>query len=181
MDGTIRRCAAADSSAILAIVNDAAQAYRGHIPADRWHEPYMPPDELGRELATGVEFWGYEADGKLAGVMGLQDVRDVALIRHAYVATVVRGRGIGGRLLAHLIERATRPLLVGTWAAATWAVRFYERHGFVLVSPAEKERLLRAYWTIPERQIETSVVLADARWRRLHPSSDTPRQQEDPS
>ena len=181
MDRTIRRCTAADSPAILAIVNDAAQAYRGHIPADRWHEPYMPADELERELAAGVEFWGYEETGRLAGVMGLQDVRDVALIRHAYVATVVRGRGIGGRLLAHLIEHATRPLLVGTWAAATWAIRFYERHGFELVSRAEKERLLRAYWTIPERQIDTSVVLADPRWRRLHPSSDTPRQQEDPS
>ena len=181
MDGTIRRCAAADSPAILAIVNDAAQAYRGHIPADRWHEPYMPADELERELAAGVEFWGYEEAGRLAGVMGLQDVRDVALVRHAYVATLVRGRGIGGRLLAHLVRRATRPLLVGTWAAATWAIRFYERHGFERVSRAEKERLLRAYWAIPERQIETSVVLVDARWRRLHPSPDTPRPQEDPS
>ena len=141
----------------------------------------MSADELARELAAGVVFWGYEEGGKLIGVMGLQDVRDVALIRHAYVATAVRGRGIGGRLLAHLIERATRPLLVGTWAAATWAIRFYERHGFGLVSQSEKERLLRAYWAIPERQIETSVVLADPRWRRLHPSSDTPRQQEDPS
>ena len=181
MDGTIRRCEAADSPAILAIVNDAAQAYRGHIPADRWHEPYMSADELDRELAAGVAFWGCEGAGGLAGVMGLQDVRDVALIRHAYVATAVRGRGIGGRLLGHLIEHATRPLLVGTWAAATWAIRFYERHGFRIVSQAEKERLLRAYWAIPDRQIETSVVLADARWRRLHPSSDTLRQQEDPS
>ena len=181
MDSPIRRCQAADSPAILAIVNDAAQAYRGYIPADRWHEPYMPADELERELAAGVEFWGYEDAGALAGVMGLQDVRDVALIRHAYVATAVRGRGIGGRLLAHLIGRATGPLLVGTWAAATWAVRFYERHGFELVPRAEKERLLRAYWTIPDRQIETSVVLADARWRRLHPSPDISRQQEDPS
>jgi N-acetylglutamate synthase-like GNAT family acetyltransferase len=178
---TIRRCGPADFAAILAIVNDAAQAYRGHIPADRWHEPYMPADELRRELAAGVAFWGCEEAGALAGVMGLQDVRDVALIRHAYVATAVRGRGIGGLLLAHLVAAATRPMLVGTWAAATWAVRFYERHGFRLVSAAEKERLLRAYWAIPDRQIETSVVLADARWRRLHPSSDTPREQEDPS
>jgi len=178
---TLRRCGPGDSTAILAIVNDAAEAYRGHIPADRWHEPYMPTDELERELAAGVAFWGYEAAGRLAGVMGLQDLRDVALIRHAYVATALRGRGIGGRLLGHLLAQTTRPVLVGTWAAATWAIRFYERHGFRLVSRAETERLLRAYWAIPDRQIETSVVLADARWRRLHPSPDTPRQQEDPS
>jgi GNAT superfamily N-acetyltransferase len=178
---TIRRCTPADFAAILAIVNDAAQAYRGHIPADRWHEPYMPAEELERELAAGVAFWGYEAAGALAGVMGLQDVREVALIRHAYVATAVRGQGIGGALLEHLVAAATRPLLVGTWAAATWAVRFYERHGFRIVSPAEKDRLLRTYWAIPDRQIETSVVLADARWRKLHASSDMPRTQEDPS
>jgi N-acetylglutamate synthase-like GNAT family acetyltransferase len=178
---TIRRCRPADFAAILAIVNDAAQAYRGHIPADRWHEPYMAAEELEREIAAGVAFWGCEETGALAGVMGLQDVRDIALIRHAYVATAARGRGIGGLLLTRLVAAATRPMLVGTWAAATWAVRFYERHGFRLVSAAEKERLLRAYWAIPDRQIETSVVLADARWRRLHPSSDTPREQEDPS
>jgi N-acetylglutamate synthase-like GNAT family acetyltransferase len=141
----------------------------------------MPADELQRELAAGVAFWGCEEAGALAGVMGLQDVRDVALIRHAYVATAVRGRGIGGLLLTHLVAAATRPMLVGTWAAATWAIRFYERHGFRLVSPAEKHRLLRAYWAIPDRQIETSVVLADPRWRRLHPSSDTAPPQEDPS
>jgi len=178
---TIRRCEPADFAAILGIVNDAAQAYRGHIPADRWHEPYMPAGELERELAADVAFWGYEEAGALAGVMGLQDVRDVALIRHAYVATAVRGRGIGGALLAHLVGAATRPMLVGTWAAATWAVRFYERHGFRVVARSEKDRLLRAYWRIPERQIETSVVLADARWRRLRASSGTRRDQEDPS
>jgi N-acetylglutamate synthase-like GNAT family acetyltransferase len=179
--GTIRRCGAADFAAILAIVNDAAQAYRGRIPADRWHDPYMPADELERELAAGVGFWGYEEAGALAGVIGLQDVRDVALIRHAYVATAVRGQGIGGALLAHIIAEATRPMLVGTWAAATWAIRFYQRHGFQNVSPAEKDRLLRAYWAIPDRQIETSVVLADARWRRLQASSDPLEPQEDPS
>jgi N-acetylglutamate synthase-like GNAT family acetyltransferase len=172
--GTIRRCEPVDFAAILAIVNDAAQAYRGHIPADRWHEPYMPPDELERELAAGVAFWGYEEAGALLGVMGLQDMRDVALIRHAYVATAARGGGIGGALLEHLLAGATRPMLVGTWAAATWAIRFYERHGFLLVSPAEKDRLLRTYWAIPDRQIDTSVVLADAHWRRLQPSPDTP-------
>jgi N-acetylglutamate synthase-like GNAT family acetyltransferase len=177
--GTIRRCEPSDFAAILAIVNDAAQAYRGHIPADRWHEPYMPADELARELAAGVAFWGCEEAGALVGVMGLQDVRDVALLRHAYVATAARGRGIGGLLLEHIVAGATRPMLVGTWAAATWAIRFYERHAFQLVSPAEKERLLRTYWAIPDRQIETSVVLADARWRRLLPSPDRP--QENPS
>src|SRR5262245_40236071 len=176
----IRRCEPADFAAILAIVNDAARAYRGHIPADRWHEPYMPADELARELAAEVVFWGYEEAGALVGVMGLQDVRDVTLIRHAYVATALRSRGIGGALLAHLLAATTRPVLIGTWAAATWAIRFYERHGFRIVSPAEKERLLRAYWAIPERQIETSVVLADPRWRRLHTSPDT-HQQEEPS
>lgn len=177
----IRCCEPADFPTILAIVNDAARAYRGHIPADRWHEPYMPADELAREIEAGVVFWGWEDAGSLAGVMGLQDVRDVALIRHAYVATAVRGRGIGGALLAHLLGATTRPVLVGTWAAATWAIGFYEKHGFERVAAAEKARLLRAYWAIPERQIELSVVLVDARWRRLHPSPDRPRPQEDPS
>jgi N-acetylglutamate synthase-like GNAT family acetyltransferase len=178
--GAIRRCEPADSAAILAIVNDAAQAYRGHIPADRWHEPYMPADELEHELAAGVVFWGWEEEGALAGVMGLQDVRDVALIRHAYVATAVRGRGIGGRLLAYLLGETARPVLVGTWAAAAWAIRFYEQRGFELVRPAEKERLLRLYWSIPDRQIATSVVLVDRRWRRLHPAPDTPAARGDP-
>jgi N-acetylglutamate synthase-like GNAT family acetyltransferase len=120
-----------------------------------------------------VAFAGYEEADVLLGVMGVQDVRDVTLIRHAYVATAARGRGIGGALLAHLLAGTTRPVLIGTWAAATWAIGFYEKHGFRLVSPAEKERLLRAYWAIPERQIATSVVLVDSRWRRLHPSPDT--------
>lgn len=162
----IRRCGEADVPAMFAIINDAAQAYRGVIPADRWHEPYMPEAELRAEIAAGVVFWGAEREGRLVGVMGLQDVLDVALIRHAYVATAVRGEGIGGALLRHLVDQTDRPLLVGTWAAATWAIRFYERHGFALTSPAEKERLLRRYWSIPDRQIETSVVLVDERWRR---------------
>jgi N-acetylglutamate synthase-like GNAT family acetyltransferase len=157
---SLRRCVSADLPQLLAVINDAAEAYRGHIPADRWHEPYLPADELERELGAGVTFWGWEDEGRLLGVMGLQDVRDVALIRHAYVATAKRGAGIGGRLLVHLLAQTIRPVLVGTWAAATWAVRFYERHGFRLVSPAEKDRLLREYWTIAERQIEVSVVLA---------------------
>jgi GNAT superfamily N-acetyltransferase len=162
--GVIRRCTEVDFTAILAIVNDAAHAYRGHIPADRWHEPYMPDEELRHELDAGVVFWGWEEGGKLLGVMGLQDVADVALIRHAYVTTAARRKGIGGKLLEFLLERTSRPVLIGTWAAATWAVRFYEKHGFRVVSPAEKEQLLRKYWRIPDRQIETSVVLAGPGW-----------------
>jgi GNAT superfamily N-acetyltransferase len=161
----IRRCTEADLAAILAIVNDAAQAYRGHIPADRWHEPYMPEDELRHEIDAGVVFWGWEQDGELVGVMGLQDVADVTLIRHAYVATAARRQGIGGKLLQFLLERTARPVLIGTWAAASWAIRFYEKHGFQVVPPAEKERLLRRYWRIPDRQIETSVVLAGPSWQ----------------
>jgi GNAT superfamily N-acetyltransferase len=161
----IRRSTDADLAAILAIVNDAAQAYRGHIPADRWHEPYMPEDELRHEIDAGVVFWGWEQDGELVGVMGLQDVADVTLIRHAYVATAARRQGIGGKLLQFLLERTARPVLIGTWAAASWAIRFYEKHGFQVVPPAEKERLLRRYWRIPDRQIETSVVLAGPSWQ----------------
>jgi N-acetylglutamate synthase-like GNAT family acetyltransferase len=161
----IRRCADADVPAMFAIINDAAQAYRGVIPADRWHEPYMPEEELRAEIAAGVVFWGFEQDGRLVGVMGLQDVQDVALIRHAYVATAARRGGIGGRLLRHLMDETGRPVLIGTWAAASWAVRFYEQHGFTVTTPNEKARLLRTYWAIPDRQIETSVVLVDARWR----------------
>jgi GNAT superfamily N-acetyltransferase len=161
----VRPCTEADFAAVLAIVNDAAQAYRGHIPADRWHEPYMPEDELRHELDAGVVFWGWEEGGELRGVMGLQDVADVALIRHAYVATAARRQGIGGKLLEYLLERTSRPVLIGTWAAATWAIRFYEQHGFRVVPPAEKERLLRKYWHIPDRQIETSVVLVGPTWK----------------
>lgn len=163
---TIRRCTDHDVPAMFAIINDAAQAYRGVIPADRWHEPYMPEEALRAEIAAGVVFWGFEHDGRLVGVMGLQEVKDVALIRHAYVATAARRAGIGGRLLRHLMGETGRPVLIGTWAAASWAVRFYEQHGFTVTTPDEKARLLRAYWSIPDRQIETSVVLVDERWRR---------------
>ncbi|MEJ5311654.1 MAG: GNAT family N-acetyltransferase [Anaerolineae bacterium] len=142
------------------IINDAAQAYRGVIPADRWHEPYMSREELRHEIEAGVRFWGYEEDGVLVGVMGIQDVQDVTLIRHAYVYIARRGQGIGSKLLTHLRTLTERPILIGTWAAATWAIRFYEKHGFRQVSWEEKERLLRTYWYIPERQVETSVVLA---------------------
>jgi len=161
----IRRCDDRDFELIWTIVNDGAQAYKGVIPADRWAEPYMPVDKLRHEIADGVVFWGCEEAGVLEGVMGLQQVQDVTLIRHAYVRTRIQKRGIGGRLLAHLQGHATGPLLVGTWADAAWAIQFYERHGFQPVGPAEKDRLLRKYWAIPERQIETSVVLADAKWR----------------
>ena len=157
----IRSCTDADFDAVLEIINDAAQAYQGHIPADRWQEPYMSREYLRHELASGVVFWGYADEGTLLGVMGIQDVQDVTLIRHAYVRTASRGKGIGGKLLAHLKALAARPTLVGTWAAATWAIGFYEKHGFRLVTWEEKERLLRKYWKIPERQTETSVVLAD--------------------
>jgi GNAT superfamily N-acetyltransferase len=155
----IRLCRHDERAAILEIVNAAAQAYRDAIPADRWHEPYMPPEELDAEIASGVVFWGYEADSELLGVMGIQRVRDVDLIRHAYVAPGVQGGGIGRALLEHLVDRADAPLLVGTWAAAEWAIRFYERNGFALVPPARKDELLREYWDIPERQVATSVVL----------------------
>jgi len=146
---------------MLAIINTAAVAYRDAIPADRWHEPYMPLDELEAEIAAGVVFWGYEGDGRLAGVMGMQPVQDVDLIRHAYVLPAQQGRGVGSALLQHLRGRSSRPMLVGTWAAAGWAIRFYERHGFRMVSAETKTILLRRYWTIPERQVETSVVLAN--------------------
>jgi GNAT superfamily N-acetyltransferase len=154
----IRRCREDELGAIGAIVNAAAVAYRGVIPGDRWHEPYMAPDELEAEIAAGVEFWGYEDGGELIGVMGIQPVKDVTLIRHAYVAPAAQGRGIGGALLSALDARGTGQMLVGTWAAATWAIRFYERHGFVAVD--DPATLLRRYWSIPDRQIETSVVLA---------------------
>jgi GNAT superfamily N-acetyltransferase len=158
--GRIRPCRDDERDAILAIINAAAEAYRGVIPADRWHEPYMESGELESEIAAGVRFWGYEADGELLGAMGVQSVRDLDLIRHAYVRPDSQRRGVGAALLRHLRETSTRRMLVGTWAAADWAIRFYRAHGFELVSPERKDELLKEYWTIPDRQIETSVVLA---------------------
>jgi GNAT superfamily N-acetyltransferase len=158
---SIRPCRDDERGEILSIVNAAAEAYRDVIPADRWHEPYMPADELDGEIAAGVEFWGYEDDGALVGVMGIQPVRDVDLIRHAYVVPDRQGHGIGGALIEHLMRSATRRVLVGTWAAAEWAIRFYRRHGFHQVTPEQRTELLKTYWKIPERQIETSVVLAN--------------------
>jgi GNAT superfamily N-acetyltransferase len=166
----IRPCTDADTGRIFAIINDGAQAYKGIIPVDCWHEPYMPMAELQHELQAGVEFWGYQGNGgELAGVMGIQHVRDVTLIRHAYVRTVDRQQGIGTQLLAHLSSLTSRPILIGTWADATWAVAFYQKHGFRLLTPQEKNRLLKLYWTIPQRQIETSVVLADSNWPASQP------------
>ncbi len=158
---TIRLCRDEERAPILAIVNAAAEGYRGVIPADRWHEPYMSAQELDAEIAAGVCFWGYLQGDALLGIMGIQPVRDVDLIRHAYVLPDHQGVGIGGALLRHLRGLSTRRILVGTWAAAGWAIRFYQRHGFALVEPALKAKLLETYWTIPARQIETSVVLAD--------------------
>jgi N-acetylglutamate synthase-like GNAT family acetyltransferase len=163
----IRRCTEGDLEGMYVLINDAAQAYRGVIPEDRWKEPYMPREELQHEIAAGVVFWGYEHEGELIGVMGIQDVQDVTLIRHAYVRTDRQRQGIGNQLLRHLLGLTERPTLVGTWAASVWAIRFYEQHGFRMVTLQEKERLLRKYWEIPERQVETSVVLADGQWFAL--------------
>jgi GNAT superfamily N-acetyltransferase len=158
---TIRPCRAEEAAGMLAIINAAAEAYHGVIPDDCWHEPYMSAGELDREILAGVVFWGAEMDGRLVGVMGLQAVRDVELIRHAYVLPAVQGSGVGGALLDHLKAPGRGRVLVGTWAAADWAIRFYERRGFRLVAPERTAAVLQAYWTISPRQIETSVVLAD--------------------
>jgi GNAT superfamily N-acetyltransferase len=155
----IRRCTEIDLTTIETVINAAAQVYRGVIPADCWHEPYMNSSQLQAEVAAGVNFWGWDELDTLTGVMGVQRVREATLIRHAYVLPAHQGRGLGGALLKMLTGQASRPLLVGTWAAAEWAIRFYQRHGFRLVSPAEKDRLLNSYWSIPVRQRETSVVL----------------------
>ncbi len=157
----IRRCKENETDNIHSIINDAARAYIGVIPADRLKDPYMSMDELRHELDSGVEFWGYEEDGELPGVMGIQDVKDVTLIRHAYVRTARRNHGIGAALLSFLRTLTERPLLIGTWADADWAIRFYVKHGFYQVSTEEKNRLLKTYWSIPDRQVETSVVLKE--------------------
>jgi GNAT superfamily N-acetyltransferase len=156
----IRPCRDDERELIFGIINAAAEAYRGGIPDDFWHDPYMSLEELEREIAAGVSFWGYEADGVLVGVMGIQQVRDVDLIRHAYVLPADQRHGIGGAPLEHLRSLTRRRMLVGTWANAEWAIRFYLRHGFEQTSPTEKVALLKTYWTVPDRQIETSVVLA---------------------
>ena len=162
----IRLSREADRSEMLAIINDAAQVYRGVIPADCWHEPYMPAEELASEIGANVRFWVAEEEGRMVGIMGLQDKGDVTLVRHAYVAPAKQRKGVGQALLRHVLALTGKPVLIGTWAAASWAIEFYERNGFWRVSPEEKERLLRRYWSIPARQVETSVVLVDERWRK---------------
>lgn len=157
----IRPCRDDELGDVLAVVNAAAEAYRGVIPDDLWHEPYMDSGELECEIEAGVRFWGCDGNGELIGAMGIQSVRDVDLIRHAYVRPDRQRRGVGGALLRHLRDQSSRTILVGTWAAATWAIDFYRHHGFEQVTPARTTSLLRTYWTIPERQIETSVVLAE--------------------
>jgi N-acetylglutamate synthase-like GNAT family acetyltransferase len=160
----IRRSVDTDRETMLAIINDAARAYRGVIPADRWHEPYMSEDHFSNEIAAGVVFWVAELEGRVAGVMGIQDKGNVALVRHAYVATTAQRAGVGTKLLRHVEGLVDKPILIGTWAAASWAIEFYQRNGFTVVSNDEKDRLLKTYWSIPARQIETSIVLASARW-----------------
>lgn len=156
-----------DFEEIIDIINDAASAYKGIIPADRWHEPYMSEQELQTQIEDGIQFWCYLDNGNIIGVMGIQDKSDVTLIRHAYVRTTARNKGIGSKLLTHLYQLTTKPILIGTWANANWAIDFYKKHGFKLVSFNDKEQLLRKYWTIPLRQIETSVVLASSNWKSL--------------
>ncbi len=168
----IRQCIDGDFEAILAIINDGANAYRAAIPPDRWKEPYMGADELRHEIASGVSFSGAARDDALVGVMGVQPVADVILIRHAYVRTACQNQGVGSELLRHLTDRVDRPVLIGTWEAARWAIRFYESHDFKTVGRDDKDRLLKTYWSIPERQIETSIVLADARWRGTRAPDD---------
>ena len=153
-----------DFELIWAIINDGARAYKGIIPEDCWTHPCMSRKKLRHEIDEGVVFWGFEENRTLVGVMGIQQVQDVTFIRHAYVRTSSQKKGIGGHLLSHLREVAKSPVLIGTWAGAVRAIRFYEKHGFRKVGPQEKDRLVKQYWTVPERQIETSVVLADRKW-----------------
>jgi GNAT superfamily N-acetyltransferase len=159
-NGIIRACGGDDELRILEIINEAAAAYRGVIPDERWHEPYMSADELRGDLARGVAFVGMEVDGTLVGVMGVQRVRDCDLIRHAYVLPSFQRHGVGGALIRHLTAASSRQMLVGTWAAATWAVAFYQRHGFTLLDPVQSRQLLGTYWNVPKPQMEASVVLA---------------------
>jgi N-acetylglutamate synthase-like GNAT family acetyltransferase len=160
----IRPCTEGDFEGIHTIINEAAEAYRSVIPQDRWKEPYMSRAELRHEIEDGVVFWGIEKEGELVGVMGIQDKRDVALIRHSYVRTHMQNKGIGSQLLSYLQQKSDQPILIGTWADALWAIRFYEKHGYRKVGSEEKDRLLKTYWSIPERQIETSVVLGNKEW-----------------
>ncbi|RJQ79504.1 MAG: N-acetyltransferase [Desulfobacteraceae bacterium] len=160
----LRPCEPNDFEDIYTIINDGAQAYKGVIPADRWHDPYMSRPDLEGEIQDNVLFWGIEQRGRLTAVMGIQDKGEVNLIRHAYVRTQCHRQGLGSRLLTCLAGMTAKPILIGTWADARWAVSFYQKHGYVLLEEEEKERVLKKYWRIPPRQVETSVVLADPRW-----------------
>jgi N-acetylglutamate synthase-like GNAT family acetyltransferase len=160
----IRSSHEGDLAQMHAIINEAAQAYRGVIPEDRWREPYMPREELEREIAQGITFWVAEEDGSMVGIMGVQDRGAVTLVRHAYVGPATQRKGVGSRLLHHVQSLIDKPVLIGTWAAASWAIDFYRRNGFTVLSESDTRRLLRTYWSIPERQVDTSVVLADRRW-----------------
>ena len=161
----IRECTDEDFEEIFTTINGAAMAYKGVIPEDRWHEPYLPKEELRREIEHGVRFSCYVDNNEIIGVMGIQDKTDVVLIRHAYVRTKQRNTGVGSHLLRELIRDTTKPILIGTWKAAYWAIRFYQKHGFRLVEEEEKNQLLNKYWAIPDRQVETSVVLVDERYQ----------------
>jgi GNAT superfamily N-acetyltransferase len=161
----IEKCAQEDFRKIWEVINDGAIAYKGVIPADRWHEPYMPQEELITQMEEGVQFWCYKENEEILGVMGIQYKGDVTLIRHAYVRSTHRNKGIGGKLLTRLAAISTVPVLIGTWADAKWAITFYEKHGYRLLSNWESASLLRKYWNIPFRQIETSVVLASPDWK----------------
>ena len=161
----IRECTGEDFEEIYAIINDAATAYKGVIPADRWREPYMTREELRAQIENGVRFSCYVDGGEIVGVMGVQDKGDVQLIRHAYVRSRRRNKGIGTLLLRELTKDSTKPVLIGTWKAAHWAIRFYEKNGFRLAGEEEKNRLLKEYWAIPDRQVETSVVLVDEKYK----------------
>ena len=165
----IRVCTESDYKQIFEIINDAAYAYKGIIPEDRWHEPYMPFDELMKEIENGVVFWGLEHDGQLLGVMGIQDKGEVTLIRHAYIRRQAQKMRIGTKLLRYLESLTEKPILIGTWAAASWAISFYENNGYTLSTEEEKNYLLRKYWSIPGRQVETSVVLAKGTWKKAPP------------
>ncbi len=161
----IERCKSTDFEQIYNIINDSASAYKGVIPADCWHEPYMSEQELQTQIEQKVEFWCYRKDEQILGVMGIQDKSDVKLIRHAYIRTKCRNQGIGGKLLTHFINRTTKPILIGTWQDASWAINFYKNYGFRQLSKIEKDALLQKYWIIPQRQAQVSVVLANSVWK----------------
>lgn len=160
----IRKCLDSDFEDMLSIINDAATAYKGVIPAQCWHEPYMSGEQLKKDIESGIEFYGYEDGGKLAGVMGIQYFPDVTLIRHAYVLTSMQGKGIGGELLTYLVTKTNKPILIGTWRDTEWSIRFYEKHGFRVLEKNEIDKLLKKYWKISEIHRKTSVVLADKNW-----------------